>query len=158
MNQEVIDAFVDSTRSVFKTMLDSDITPGDAAPCKCVVARGVSGVIGLTGQIAGDVIICFDEPLAIRATGVMLGQVPAELDDEVVDAVGELTNMIAGSAKGRLEKYDLSLALPTVILGSGHRVVFISGIQLITIPFESDMGSFSIELGLKEGRIPVCTC
>ncbi|WP_186776314.1 chemotaxis protein CheX [Rubripirellula reticaptiva] len=150
MNDEVVKAFKDSTTSVFETMLGSEVTSGEATHNHQLAARGVSGIIGLTGSISGDVIICFDEKTAIAATAVLLGMEPDGLDGDVIDAVGELTNMIAGNAKGRLEKYDLSLALPTVITGTGHRIGFKSGIQPVSLPFISQWGNFSIELVLAE--------
>ena len=137
-------------------MLGTSITPLPVADCDQMLMRHeVSGIIGLSGGLAGDVIVSFDERVAILATGALLGSVPTELDSEVVDAVGELTNMIAGSAKGMLEQFNMALALPTVIMGVGHRIGFKSGIQPISMPFESEWGTFSVEVGLAEIQSPV---
>ncbi|MGB7327769.1 MAG: chemotaxis protein CheX [Rubripirellula sp.] len=155
MNSDVIEAFMASTTAVFETILGVPVKSNQPSGDSPIVARGVSGIIGLTGVISGDIIVCFDESIAIKTTGIMLGSEPGELNDDVVDAVGELTNMIAGNAKGRLEKYNLSLALPTVILGSGHRIGFKSGIKPLSIHFDSELGSFSVELGLSEASVPV---
>ncbi|WP_186775406.1 chemotaxis protein CheX [Rubripirellula tenax] len=150
----MIKAFQESTFDVFKTMLNVEVTSDDAVPSNQQIFCSVSGTIGLTGSIAGDVIVCLDESLAMHVTGAMLGQAYTEIDDDVIDAVGELTNMIAGSAKGRLEQYDLSLALPTVILGAGHRIGFRQGIMPMKIPFTCEWGTFSIKLGLVEAKTP----
>ena len=159
MNREVIAAFRSSTASVFQTMLGIEVLGGDVEPTDKMLARhGVSGVIGLTGGMCGDVIVSFDDRVAMLATGALLGDSPTELNDDVVDAVGELTNMIAGAAKGALEQYNMSLALPTVIIGCGHRIGFRSGICPVTIPFQSEWGSFSIELGLTEVEAPAAVC
>ena len=158
MNNEVIAAFQASTSDVFQTMLGKEITGGQPLTPQCLTNRGVSGMIGLTGKISGDVIVSFDQRIAIFATTTLLGQVPKGLDTDVVDAVGELTNMIAGSAKGKLEKYDMTLALPTVIMGDGHRIGFNSGVKPVSLPFTCEWGEFSIELGLTEVKVPSCVC
>lgn len=140
-------------------MLGLEITPGEIQDRHSTIIRHeVSGIIGLSGALAGDVIVSFDEQVAIRATGVLLGQEPGELDNDVVDAVGELTNMIAGSAKGILESYNMRLALPTVILGKGHRVGFKSGVDPIAMPFESPWGTIHVEVGLVEVEAGVVAC
>jgi len=157
MNQEIIATFQKSTSDVFGKMLGIAITSGDAVPCDQMLTRcGVSGVIGLAGDLSGDVIVSFEERVAILATAGLLGQEPTELNNDVVDAVGELTNMIAGSAKCALQEYNMSLALPTVILGAEHRIAFKSGVRPISIPFDSEWGAFSIALGLCKVEAQAC--
>lgn len=158
MIDEVIEAFSESTKIVFSTMLGTTVTSGEAKPCGHPVAKGVTGIVGLTGSISGDVVVSIDQKIALEVTSAMLGQEVIDLNDDVIDAVGELTNMIAGSAKGRLEKFNLGLALPTVILGSDHRIGFKSGIKPISIPFVSDWGPFTIELGLAKTSPVSCVC
>ncbi|MEZ6086778.1 MAG: chemotaxis protein CheX [Pirellulaceae bacterium] len=151
MNEEIINAFQQSTECVFKTMLGLDVTHGPARQCDRMTARHpVSGIIGLSGEMSGDVIVSFEERVATLATAALLGEEPDGLNDDVVDAVGELTNMIAGGAKGTLGRGDMQLALPTVILGAGHRIGFSSGIRPISIEFQSSWGAFCIDIGLTE--------
>lgn len=146
----MVEAFQTATSTVFQTMLGMEITAGAVQRCNQMMARHeVSGIIGLSGPVAGDIIVSFEEKIAILATAAMLGSEPTELDADVVDAVGELTNMIAGSAKGQLGFCNLQLALPTVILGKGHRIGFKSGICPVSLPFTSQWGTFCLELALN---------
>lgn len=157
MNEEIIATFQESTSVVFRKMLGIEITSGVAVPCAPMLTRcGVSGIIGLAGDLSGDVIVSFEERVAIQATAGLLGQEPTGLDNDVVDAVGELTNMIAGSAKCALPEYNMNLALPTVILGAEHRIAFKSGVSPISIPFDSEWGTFSIALGLSKSEVHTC--
>lgn len=156
MDTEIVDAFLQATTDVFSTMLKEAVVSGPVLQCDQMLAsHDVSGIIGLSGGLSGDVIVSFDERVAILATAAMLGSEPAELDNDVVDAVGELTNMIAGAAKGILERHNMSIALPTVILGKGHRVGFKSGVVPLCINFESAWGSFSVKIGLSGVLAPV---
>ncbi len=159
VREELVSAFQKSTSAVFSTMLGVDVRSGPVCDCDLLLAmHEVSGIIGLSGRLTGDVIVSFDREVAILATGAMLGEQPTELDNDVVDAVGELTNMIAGGAKGALGKYDLQLALPTVILGSGHRIGFKPGVQPVLLPFDSEWGPFSVGFGIMDVGAPALSC
>ena len=52
----------------------------------------------------------------------MLASEMTEVNGDVLDAVGELTNIIAGQAKAQLEQYDLRVSLPNVVTGDDHRL------------------------------------
>ena len=58
---------------------------------------------------------------------------PIVIDGDVIDAVGELTNMVAGRAKAALEHLAMSLALPTVITGKNHVISFGSATQTLAM-------------------------
>lgn len=68
------------------------------------------------------------------------------VNSEVIDVVGELTNMISGNAKERLAIEGLSLGLPTVVAGSNMIVAFESGLNISQLAFESQQGAMSIML------------
>ena len=107
-------------------------------------------MIGLSGLVSGTVIVSLDRQVALAATGAMLGTTPDSVNADVIDAVGELTNMIAGKAKSALEHLEMKLALPTVIAGKNHVIAFGSAAQTICIPYTCDWGQISVEVGLVE--------
>ena len=72
--------------------------------------------------------------------------------DDVLDAVGELANMIAGQAKAELEEFDLSVSLPNVVTGKDHVVRFPSKSAPICVPYDTDLGPLLLEVGLE----PTC--
>lgn len=151
VNVEYINPFLTSTINVFRTMAACELKRG-----KPFLAEGVhptheiSGVIGLSGKAIGTVVLSLDESVALKVTAAMLGEEPAEMNGDVVDAIGELTNMIAGSAKAQFEHLEMSVSLPSVIMGRNHRVAFPGDIQPIAIPFESEWGPVTVEVGLRE--------
>lgn len=151
MRVEFINPFVASTQSVFQTMLGCTLSRGqlalkhDHAPM-----YEVSGLIGLCGKCQGMVVVSLGRDTAIHLAGVLLGERPAALNADVLDAVGELTNMIAGAAKSQLESYKLSIGLPTVICGKGQSIKFPSGSPPMVIPFESEYGPVCVQVGMVE--------
>jgi chemotaxis protein CheX len=151
MKVEYINPFVASTVSVFETMGICTLTRGQP-----YVKNGpqpeheVSGIIGLSGKAVGTVVLSMNREVALRVTAALLGERPEEINSDVTDATGELTNMIAGSAKAQLEALALSVSLPTVITGRCHCVEFPKRVTPICIPFDSPWGSVAVEVGLIE--------
>ncbi len=149
MNAEFINPFVTSTMNVFATMLGCHLTRGtlQLRSNGFVPKYEINGIVGLSGRKSGTVIISMQEQVALHATEAMLGVRPPCVNDEVIDAVGEITNMVAGAAKCYLSAYDLSLSVPTVIIGKNTRIGFTSKIGLIGIPYESPWGPLQVEVG-----------
>lgn len=156
MKVEYLNPFVKAVLSVFSTMVHCELTrgqpyiKGDFQP-----AHEVSGVIGLSGRAKGTVVLSLDREAAICAAEAMLGERPTHINADVTDAVGELTNMIAGNAKAQLEQYAMSVSLPTVITGRGHCIEFPKDATAICIPFDCEWGTITVQVGLVELRAPV---
>ena len=55
----------------------------------------------------------------------------------------------------QLEQYNLSVSLPNVITGTDHSVHFPSDVVPFCVPFETDWGDISLEVGSKAVREPV---
>ena len=78
----------------------------------------------------------------------MLGENPGEINDEITDLVGEITNMVTVWAKNILGKkgYDFEMATPVVVAGLGHRISHKADGKKIIMPFTSTHGSAYIEI------------
>ncbi len=155
MQIEYINPFIKSLRNAFLTMLQCEVRRGT------IMMRGdvsphydISGIVGLSGKAIGTVVLSLSKQVALKAASTMLLSERAEMDDEVADAVGELTNMVAGGAKAELEEYELHVTLPNVITGRLHKISFPSDVTPICVPFETDWGPLSLEVGLAPVRQP----
>ena len=112
----------------------------------------ISGVIGLTGEARGAVVISMKQNLAISLTAILTGSEHKGLDDDVVDAVGELINIIAGNVKQELEDaFRLVISLPTIVRGKEHSINWPdSQTRVICIPFEtSKADQFTLSVALE---------
>jgi chemotaxis protein CheX len=78
----------------------------------------------------------------------MLMMEATEINNDVLDAVGELTNMVAGAAKAELEEFQLQVSLPNVVTGDAHEIHFPSNVTPLSISFETDWGPLALEVGL----------
>ncbi len=152
MKALILNPFIQSTIEVLQTM--AGIEPRRGTPRLKggeESSYDVSGLIGLTGQVQGFVAVSFRESAALYVVTRFLGEPVDTVDSQVRDAVGELTNIIAGGAKRVLSHagYDLKISIPSVVVGVNHSVSRPRGVPCFEIPFETDAGPFSVELCLK---------
>lgn len=153
MNVALINPFISATLEVFRTMVACELSRGQLALKQhSAPLYEVSGLIGLTGRFQGMVVVSLGRNTAIKAAEAMLGESLEVVNSQVIDAVGELANMIAGSAKSKLAEHELSVGLPSVICGKNHSIGFPSNSTPIQLPFASPMGPVCIEVGLA-GRL-----
>ncbi|MBN2296265.1 MAG: chemotaxis protein CheX [Pirellulales bacterium] len=158
MKVEYINPFIKSIGNTFNTMLNCELKRGDIGyKPNTHPLYSVSGVIGLSGRAVGTVVLSLSKEVALKAATTMLLTEATEVNDEVLDAVGELTNIVAGGAKSELEEYQLAVSLPNVITGCNHEVHFPTNVRPICIPFDSNWGELSLEVGLAEVTVPVGT-
>lgn len=149
LNVDCINPFLTAAVNVFQTMLSCELRRGKPYLHDGVQpAHEVSGIIGLSGKAVGTVVMSVDRDVALKATEAMLGEPAYEMNGDVADTVGELTNMIAGSAKAKLDQFEMTISLPSVIMGRHHSVFFPTEAQPINIPFESEWGSVCVQVGL----------
>jgi chemotaxis protein CheX len=149
MDVKLINPFITATLDVLSTMASIECKPGKAYVKQNNIAKGdVTGIIGLTGTINGTIAVTFDEKSILQVVSTMFGEELTELDEEIIDAVGELTNMISGQAINDLVQIGINfdIAVPSVIYGKNHIVKHITKGPKIAVPFATDIGSFTIEI------------
>ncbi len=110
----------------------------------------VSGIIGLAGETVGAVVLSFSRETAINVVSVFSHREYKALSKEVLDGVGELVNIIAGNAKRDLLDFRIVISLPGVIVGQSYKIHWPEGVPVITIPFDSDLGPFTVNVSLKD--------
>jgi len=113
----------------------------------------ITGFIPMSSpQAVGSLALSFSEKVILHIAENMLGEEFTEIDDEIADLVGELTNMVTGGAKKLLDEkgFDFDMSTPTVIRGKGQKIshVGISG-SVIIIPFNTEVGDFYVEVCFK---------
>ena len=153
MNVEFINAFLNGGIRVLETMAFVKPVSGKPFLKQDNQSRGdISGVIGLTGSKKGAVVFSLSKEAALKIVSSMLGQQYSEMNDEVRDAVGELTNIIAGDARRELAEkgHVFEAGIPTVIVGKGHEIVSIVKEHTIAIPFKIDNDPFIVEASFEK--------
>jgi len=153
MNVKFINPFLEGTISVLKTMAFVEPRAGKPYLKMDTRAKGdVSGVIGLTGSATGSLALSFTEGAICKIVSNMLGEDINIVNDNIKDAVGEITNMISGVARKNLEAegFYIQAAIPTVVAGKKHSISHVMGGPSLIIPFEIDEGTFVVDVCLTE--------
>ena len=148
-----IKPFLESVESLYDTMLDSKIKAGKVSYFKSSDFRqdDLTMVISIAGEIKTTTMaITFPKPTAISLVGALLGM-PVEEDDSgtIVDGLGEVSNIVGGGAKAKFQQegVPMDLSLPHFLRGPQDEILkFTSNTQWIDIPFQSDLGNFSMRV------------
>jgi chemotaxis protein CheX len=156
MNVMYINPFLDSVMNVLKTMTSTEATPKKPFVKTDEKSHGdVSGLIGCVGdKTKGSFAISFTEPCIIGIVNRMLMESYEKINEQIVDAVGEITNMVSGGARKILSEQGLKLnmAIPTMIVGQQHEIQHKTQAPVIVLPFETDIGPFFVEVSLEDNR------
>ncbi|MCI1982733.1 MAG: chemotaxis protein CheX [Oscillospiraceae bacterium] len=112
--------FYDATKSVFKSMLDMEITRADD-PKKAGAGSDVTVTISLTGDYSGDVVFRFPQATTLNIVKTLSGMDIPEVDDFAASMLGEMANIISGNAVSALSETDCRCDIrpPKIALGNG---------------------------------------
>ena len=118
------------------------------------VAHGdISGLIGMVSpETKGSLSITFDTSLALATMQGMVGEAPNEVNEEIIDLVGEITNMVTGGAKRLLSDkgFEFDMATPMVVSGENHTIHHKSKGHIVIVPLRGDAGRAYIEFSFDE--------
>jgi chemotaxis protein CheX len=152
MDASYITPFIASIQNVFSTMLQLPVTIGSPsiknAPAP---SYDVSGIIGMSGDVAGSVVLSFPQKTALRLVALFTGTEMKPDNPDFPDAVGELTNMVSGNAKGMFSgKRKVTISCPSVVIGPNHTVARPKDVPCIVIPCSTDCGDFVVEVAIQD--------
>lgn len=109
-----------STCDIFDKMLSMSVETVDSEQAHIQETHKIVGSVGLAGEVVGCINIHVDTALAQTITANMLGEDPENIEDEeILDVVGELSNMIGGNLKSCLCDAGLACSLSIPIATSG---------------------------------------
>jgi chemotaxis protein CheX len=151
MKAEYINPFLSASLNLFKDFLGLQLTHGKPFINEDVQnLHEISALIGLAGDITGAIVLSFPRDTAIAMISRFSNYDYRALSREVIDGVGELVNIIAGNAKKDLLNYRIDISLPGVITGNTYNINWPQGVPVITIPFESEIGNFTVNVSFRQ--------
>ncbi len=123
---------VGSTEEIFSTMIPMEIKTDEAfMQDESMIRTDVMSLVSFTGEHSGIIALFCSKEIALMITSSMMGISATELDRDTKDAIGEVTNMIAGTFKNKVhEKYGaMHLSVPIVIGGADLTISSSAGEQ-----------------------------
>ncbi len=152
LDKKLINAFIDGIVKTLSTMAMTEVKVHTPNVEKKLAPRGdVAGLIGMVaGGTKGNLTLSFEANAVFKILYNMLGESYSEINEDVTDAVGELTNMIYGCAKTKLNEcgYGFEMAIPTVVSGNFTIAQHHNGATLV-IPFSIDEDKFYCQISVQ---------
>lgn len=143
----LVDVLVGATTDVFETMIFRQLKAGETVWGHATRPKSqIVGTVGFAGSSTGLVAFHASIAGAKDITSAMLGM---EMDDEgLPDAVGEVTNMIAGAFRTRMAAFQdaWAISVPTVTVGSDFYIKPITTGDRVIVAFTMDAHELFVEL------------
>ena len=122
---DIEEAIVNITQNIWESILGLEVQRArDVAQLtQATREKSLTGCVQLAGAWEGSVFLYCTATLAGEVAATMFGSSPGTLrNGDVEDALGELTNMVAGNLKIVLPR-PCQLSLPAVVEGIDYRVI-----------------------------------
>lgn len=149
INAEHINVFLMATSKILQDMCGYNPKIGKPSVRNCdFMDDTVVIMIGITGEMKGQVMISFDNSVACDIAGKMMMMPVQQLDDISTSAICELGNMIMGNASTvfSVEGIGIDITPPTICRGN---VVFKGVAANLSIPVFYDGEDKKIDLNLS---------
>jgi len=152
--EQYVKPFVNATLNTFKAFVGFELVAGHPhfSGRSLGFDQDISAVIGLSGDIRGAVVISMKKKFAIKVADTLVGIPHTEMDDDIVDAIGEIVNIISGNIKNEVPGGEkIQISLPTVIKGSDHSFAW-PGKQsrILCIAFKYEDDSFHLLVDMEK--------
>jgi len=140
---------VTATLEVFEKMILLEPTPQSARwGTTNHFEHHVTSMLGFSGDLVGMFFIHCPVPAAQTITQALLGGEDLYLPTDINDALGEVTNMVAGGFKPCLAANGtrLDISIPTAIAGSNYSINTLAGARGVGVPFALIEHQFLVEV------------
>jgi chemotaxis protein CheX len=149
---EYVNPFLEAAFEVFETETKLKLEKGPlSVQNSSQTSQEVSVMIGVTGELHGQVIYGMSAKTAKKIASTMIEKQVVLLDTLAQSAISELGNMMTGLATAKFSAIYNNLAItpPTLIIGTNVLISTID-IQRLYVVLESELGDIEVSLALKE--------
>ena len=153
MKEEWINSFLAPAKLVWEKELGQPLElAGAQMVSNQYTTDDVTAIIGVSGQLQGNVLYGFSEETAKSIITVMLGEDSGQIRNEMgLSAIGEIANVITGNAATKLAElgYHCNISPPVVIEPVGTKFTTMGSSQML-VSFSSSLGSLTVRISLYE--------
>lgn len=115
----------------------------------------ITGFLEITGDLTGTAAITFSEKSILGIVSAMFGEEMTEINDEITDAVGEISNMVAGHVTTKIAELDkkIKVKFVKIVMGNGQPLSHeATGSHVVSIPFRTTKGKVLLEVCYADGN------
>ena len=134
----LLSALVSGVTKCF-TMCDTEVRCVGVSTVPTRDPEGVTGLIGVHGDVSGFLTVNMAEKAAISVVASLLEEQFDSLTHQVIDGVGEITNIMAGGIKNGLSGTRWGfrhVTVPSVIVGHNYQIAYAKGLEYVSVAFE----------------------
>jgi chemotaxis protein CheX len=154
MKMDLIQPFINAADAVLSQGLHGSTKVGMLAMEEHAYRRkGVAGLIALTGEIEGRVILDLDPQTAVRVASHYAGAELPESDSLIKETIFELANQVVGNAISALNDQGFRFRVhPPLLLTSDEGDKGSEDVEALMICFETAMGDVFMNVALRHNK------
>jgi chemotaxis protein CheX len=115
--------------------------------------KGVAGMVGLTGDIEGRIILDLEPKTAVRVASHYAGADLPESDGLIKETIFELANQVVGNAVSSLNDQGFHFRVhPPVLLTSAEGDKTSEDVEALMICFETSLGNVFMNVALRYNK------
>jgi len=153
MDVALVNPFIEGTLHILDTTAFVKVKPEiPFLKIKQNAQGDISGVLEISGDLHGSAAISFSEKSILGIVSAMFGEEMTEINEEIIDAVGEISNMVAGHVTTKIAEMGkkVKVKLVKVCTGPDEDIAHIKeGKHVISLPFCTTKGMVVIEVCYK---------
>jgi chemotaxis protein CheX len=150
MDAALVNPFIEGTLHILDTTAFVKVKPETPFLKKDRKSFGdISGLLEITGDLSGSAAISFSKKSILGIVSAMFGEEMTELNDEIKDAVGEISNMVAGHVTTKIAELDkkVKVKFKEIKMGPQELIEHVEeGQHVLVLPFSTTKGKMVIEV------------
>lgn len=150
MEATLVNPFIEGTLHILDTTAFVKVKPEPPFLKTDQKSQGdITGIVEVSGELSGTAAISFSEQSILGIVSAMFGEDMTEINDEIYDAVGEISNMVAGHVTTKIAEMGKKVKVKFKEIKSGKDAVIehVQGAQhILVLPFKSTKGKVVIEV------------
>jgi len=154
MKMELIQPFINAADAVLSQGLQGTTTVGNLTMEENAYRRkGVAGMIALTGDIEGRIVLDLDPQTAVRVASHYAGAPLPESDELVKETIFELANQVVGNAISALNDQGFHFRVhPPLLVTADEGDKSSEDVEALVICFETPMGNVYMNVALRHNK------
>jgi chemotaxis protein CheX len=154
MKMELIQPFINAADAVLSQGLQGSTKVGSLAMEEHAYRRkGVAGMVALTGDIEGRIILDLEPQTAVRVASHYAGAELPESDGLIKETIFELANQVVGNAVCALNDQGFHFRVhPPLLVTSDEGDKTSEDTEALTICFETSLGNVFMNVALRYNK------
>ena len=150
MDVTLVNPFVEGALHILDTTAFVKVKPENPFLKENILPQGdITGILEISGDLQGSAAVSFSEKCILGIVSAMFGEDMIEINEEIIDAVGEISNMIAGHVTTKIAELDKKVKVKfiKVCQGADQHIDHVKdGGQILVLPFRTTKGKMVIEV------------